>query len=130
MANLAMLFRQAEKQLTDTGLRKTETQEVLELRDTNGRRIQGIAWRPLTNQQVLQFYPPTSQRKAFRDGTSLVIKGSKSERRYYDPDHRLNAGQWSYIGCPDCSNLSEDVVWGWILQAYEYLKRDKELNHK
>jgi hypothetical protein len=98
----------------------------LELRDAKDRRIQGIAWRPLTNQRVLQFYPPTSQRKTFRDGSFWVIKGSKFECKYHDPDHKLNASQWSYIGCSDCSSLSDAVILGWILQAYEYLKRDKE----
>jgi len=125
MANLTILFRKAEKQLTDTGLKKTETQEVLELRDAKGRRIQGIAWRPLNNQQVLQFYPPTPHRKAFRDGSFLVIEGIGTEWRYHDPDRKLNPNQWSYVGCPDCSDLPDDEVWDWIFQAYEYLKRDK-----
>jgi len=128
MANLAMLFKQAVKQLPYTGLSQSNTQEILELQDTQGHRIQGIAWRPLINQQVLQFYPPTPKRQVFRDGSFLVIKGSKSECRYNDPDCQLNPAQWSYVGCTKCSNLSDEVVLGWISQAYEYLKRDKGIN--
>lgn len=125
MANLSMLFKRAVRELPNTGLRQTATQEVLELRDKQGHRVQGIAWRPLSNQQVLQFYPPTPPRRAFREGPHLVIKDHRIECRYYDPNCKLNPNQWSYVGCSNCSNLSDDVVWDWILRAYEYLRRDK-----
>jgi hypothetical protein len=131
MANLAMLFKQAEKQLTYTGLRQSDTMEILELRDAQGHFIQGIAWRPLSGSNVLQFYPTyTESSQSFWNGDDfVVIKGSKSEYRYHDPYHKLVPNQWHYAGCSNCSNLSEDVVLGWILQAYKYLVRDKGIKY-
>ena len=124
MANLAILFKQAEKQLSYTGIGRSDTQEVLELRDKQNHRIQGFAWRPISGGQVLQVYPPTKDRKTLRDGSYFVIKGAKSEWKFYDPNHRLKE-VWSYVGCPNCSDLSSDEVWGWISQAHEYLMKDK-----
>jgi hypothetical protein len=129
MANLTMLFKQAEKQLTNTGLRQSDTMEILELRV---HFIQGIAWRrPLSDVNVLQFYPTYKESsQSFWSGDDfVVIKDSKSEYRYHDPYHKLVLNLWSYVGCSDCSNLSEDVVFGWIKQAYEYLMRDKGIKY-
>jgi len=119
MADLKALFKRAGSELPNVRLRKARTQEVLELTG-----VQGIAWRPLSDTQVLQIYPPTRGRKTSRDGEFLVVMDAKSEWRYHDPDSKLNPRQWNFVGC-NCSTLPDDQVWGWIRQAYEYLRRDK-----
>lgn len=120
MADLATLFELAESKLPGTRLRQTSSQEVLELRG-----VQGIAWRPLANRQVLQLYPPTAGRRASREGPFLVVRDSKTEVKYRDPEGKLNSAQWSYVGCSDCSTLADSVVWGWIQDAYEHLRRNR-----
>jgi len=121
MAALEPLFERAEARLLGLRRRRTKTQEVLELPG-----VQGVAWRPLGGSQVLQVYPPTKRRQAFRDGKYLVVRNAMSECRYYDADGKLNSNQWSYVGC-NCSALSDAQVWDWIKQAYEYVKRDNAM---
>jgi len=127
MANLAMLFRKAEKQLAYTGLRQTKTMEILELRDARGIFIQGFAWRrQFSGINILQFYPTYKEgSQSYWNGDDFIVIKDSTEYKYHDPYHKLVLNLWSYVGCYDCSNLSEDIVFGWIMQAYECLARDK-----
>ena len=120
MADLTELSERADSELPGTNLRSTSTQEVLELRG-----VQGIAWRSLENREVLQLYPPSAKREAFRDGPFLVVRDSESECSYRDPGSRLYAEQWGYVGCSECSSLADNLVSDWIRGAYENLRRNR-----
>jgi hypothetical protein len=120
MANLERLFKDAQTKCPGTTLRRTKTQEVLDL-----TRFQGVAWRPLSGRETIQIYPPTKGSKARPDGDYFVLRKKAKEWRYYDPERKLNDKQWSYVGCQDCNSLPDEVVFGWLKQAYKQLKRYK-----
>ena len=116
MANLENLFKRAKAELPGCRLRRTSTQEVLEVEEG------GVAWRPLSGSCVLQIYPPSTGRKAFRDSDYFVIKDAEHECRYFDPDRNLKPNQWSYVGC-SCSSLPDEAVLGWIRETYKFRRQ-------
>lgn len=125
MASLERLFRVAQAEIPGLKLRRTKTQEVLDLVDARGNKVRGVAWRPLNGAKTLQIYP-TSYNKTFcHEGDDFVVRNAKSEWRYCDPHHHLKE-QFHYYGC-NCRDLVDTMVWYWIRQANYNLRRDKGL---